>query len=695
MSSRTPTCDSNQLEALLECGLNAEQERDVMAHLDVCERCRYELESRAAEPASWGEAKAYLTRRRDEPAADDDGGSPANRPLQIQHVLDALAPTDDPQMLGRLGGYEVSGVVGTGGMGVVLKAHDNSLDRTVAIKVLAPHLASSGAARKRFSREAKAAAAVLHPNVMAIHSVSNGESLPYLVMPYVRGQSLQKRIDEEGPLRLQDILRIGTQIAAGLSAAHQQGLVHRDIKPANILLEDGVERVAITDFGLARAVDDATMTRTGVIAGTPQYMSPEQARGESVDQRSDLFSLGSVLYTMCTGRPPFRAETSYGILRRITDTEPRPIREINPDVPAWLCEIIGKLMAKQPEDRFALARELADLLGTWLAHLQQPDVIPPPERVAKLAVSGGDGPKRSGFLKCLAGAAFAFTMLFAGILIVLDRNKGTLTIECDVDDVSVRITRGEEVVKRLTVTRSGESVRIAADRYVVELAGEHDGLTVEGGHVTLTRGGSPVVKIRKSIDYQVGAEQISRTVDSARVVAFSELQQKGQRHVQLDRVSVEGDFDLAGRSPGEFFGGKAEVVVEHDHQTRTSLEGKVTFVNPLANADGNFCVQVAVENRQVNGRWLLVPGDAPKLTIHARVGRGQKGLTENQVKVPRTVDSIEPLGAVVPTSRRQDPAPRNSVRAVRQMYAKLPCDILGFAEPSKRFVVAQKIGTGS
>ncbi len=125
-------------------------------------------------------------------------------------------------MLGRLGGYEVSGVVGTGGMGVVLKAHDNSLDRTVAIKVLAPHLASSGAAWKRFSREAKAAAAVLHPNVMAIHSVSHGESLPYLVMPYVRGQSLQKRIDEEGPLRLQDILRIGTQIAAGLSAAHHR-----------------------------------------------------------------------------------------------------------------------------------------------------------------------------------------------------------------------------------------------------------------------------------------------------------------------------------------------------------------------------------------------------------------------------------------------------------------------------------------
>ena len=151
-------------------------------------------------------------------------------------------------------------------MGVVLKASDQSLDRTVAIKVLAPHLASSGAARKRFAREAKAAAAVLHPNVIAIHSVSNDEALPYLVMPYVRGTSLQKRLDRDGPLSLQEILRIGAQIAAGLAAAHAQGLVHRDIKPANILLEHGIERVTITDFGLARAADDATITHSGMRA---------------------------------------------------------------------------------------------------------------------------------------------------------------------------------------------------------------------------------------------------------------------------------------------------------------------------------------------------------------------------------------------------------------------------------------------
>ena len=282
-------------------------------------------------------------------------------------------------MLGRLGPYEVSGVIGAGGMGIVLKAFDCSLDRTVAIKVMAPHLASSGSARRRFAREAKAAAAVLHPNVIAIHGVAADQALPYLVMPYNRGMSLQKRIDQDGPLPLQETLRIAEQIAAGLAAAHAQGLVHRDIKPANILLEDGVERLAITDFGLARAVDDATMTRSGVIAGTPQYMSPEQARGESIDHRSDLFSLGSVVYAMCTGRPPFRAETTFGILRRITDATPRPIREINSETPTWLCRLVDKLHAKSPADRTQSASEAAGLLQGCLAHVQTSDTPLPPE----------------------------------------------------------------------------------------------------------------------------------------------------------------------------------------------------------------------------------------------------------------------------------------------------------------------------
>lgn len=377
-SLQNNTCDMERLESFLSGDLSHVEERDFTLHLNTCENCRRSLQQQAAEPEAWTEAERLLKPSEfDLGTAEEDcdwafRSRSTRQPLQIQNVLTALGPTDDPAMLGRLGGYEVSGVVGAGGMGVVLKAIDKSLDRTVAIKVLAPHLATSGAARKRFAREAKAAAAVLHPNVIAIHSVSNDESLPYLVMPYVRGTSLQKRLDKEGPLSLQEILRIGSQIAAGLAAAHAQGLVHRDIKPANILLEDGVERVTITDFGLARAVDDATITHSGVIAGTPQYMSPEQARGEAVDGRSDLFSLGSVLYAICTGRPPFRAESSYGVLRRITDDEPTSIREINPDVPEWLCLIIAKLMSKQAASRFASAEEVSELFEKCLAHVQQP-----------------------------------------------------------------------------------------------------------------------------------------------------------------------------------------------------------------------------------------------------------------------------------------------------------------------------------
>ena len=155
-------------------------------------------------------------------------------------------------------------------------------------------------------------------------------------------------------------------------------MVHRDIKPANILLEEGVERVAITDFGLARAVDDASLTRTGIIAGTPQYMSPEQSRGESVDQRSDLFSLGSVMYAMCAGRPPFRSETTYGVIQRINNDQPTPIREINPDVPDWLATIIDKLMSKRAEGRYESAEEVSDLLEQCLAHVQQPSATPLP-----------------------------------------------------------------------------------------------------------------------------------------------------------------------------------------------------------------------------------------------------------------------------------------------------------------------------
>lgn len=363
------TCFADRMGAFLREELDPALERQVESHLEDCEHCRKALEQSAATVDWWSETTQLL---RDWETTAEQEETPA-------FDLRFLHPTDDPRMLGRLGQHEICGVIGSGGMGIVFKAFDASLNRYVAIKVLAPNLASSGAARKRFIREARAAAAVVQDNVIAIHGVETTGAIPYLIMPYIKGESLQRRIDRDGPLETESVLRIGMQIARGLAAAHEQGLIHRDVKPANVLLPTSIERVVLTDFGLARAVDDATLTHSGVIAGTPQYMSPEQAKGDPIDPRSDLFSLGSVLYAMAAGRPPFRAETAYGIIRRIVDTEPKSLTQINPQIPAWLVRLVDWLHQKSPDDRPENAAVVAEMMEKCLGELQSGgDAIPRP-----------------------------------------------------------------------------------------------------------------------------------------------------------------------------------------------------------------------------------------------------------------------------------------------------------------------------
>src|SRR5262245_58435251 len=342
--------------------------------------------------------------------------------------LELLAPPRDPAHLGRLDHFEVHSVVGQGGMGVVLKALDESLDRIVAIKVLASQYAANATARRRFIREAKAVAAVAHEHVVTVHGVD--ERVPYLVMQYVSGMSLQDRLDRTGPLERREILRIGMQVAAGLAAAHAQGIVHRDIKPSNILLENGIERVKITDFGLARAVDDASVTQSGVIAGTPMYMSPEQAAGEAVDHRSDLFSLGSVLYAMCTGHAPFRASGTMAVLKRVIEDTPRPIREVNAEVPDWLETIVAKLHAKLPGDRFQTAKEVGQLLEQHLAHLQQPDAVPMPPPVPRVVAQPltTQRPVRPRWRRRVRVPALLVLLLGAGIGGLYLYNKGPANV---------------------------------------------------------------------------------------------------------------------------------------------------------------------------------------------------------------------------------------------------------------------------
>ncbi len=279
-----------------------------------------------------------------------------------ERIKQLLTPSPNPHSPGMLGHYSLLQVCGEGGFGIVIKAFDEKLQRTVALKILSPFVGVNSTPRRRFFLEAQAVAAIHHENVVQVYSVEE-EPIPFIVMEYVHGPTLYQMIKREGPIDLTRMLAISRQIAAGLAVAHAKKLVHRDIKPGNILLEEGSNlRVKITDFGLAQVVDDANATKHGVGYGTPLYMSPEQATHGDLDVRSDLFSLGSVMYHMATGRAPFRGEDNAEILRQVVSGKARPIRQTEPEIPDWFCQIINSLHAKAPQDRLQSARELCDLI---------------------------------------------------------------------------------------------------------------------------------------------------------------------------------------------------------------------------------------------------------------------------------------------------------------------------------------------
>lgn len=287
----------------------------------------------------------------------------------VAALLPFLKPSEDPAYIGRLHHFEISRVIGRGGMGIVLEAFDTHLQRVVAIKVLNPEYAKNDVARQRFCREGRAAAAISHEHVVAMHQVAREDQgeVAFLVMQYIEGDTLEKRLEQNRPFPPAEAARIGMQIAAGLSAAHDRGMVHRDIKPANILIEHGTERVKLTDFGLARATDDVRLTKTGMVTGTPLYMSPEQATGASANERSDLFSLGAVLYELLTGVSPFEAPSIVGVMKRIMDETPPAPSTLNPDVPEALTDLTLALLEKDPDRRPDSARSVAQTLATIVA----------------------------------------------------------------------------------------------------------------------------------------------------------------------------------------------------------------------------------------------------------------------------------------------------------------------------------------
>jgi len=268
----------------------------------------------------------------------------------------------------RLLNYEIRRIIGRGAMGIVYEAFDIDLNRRVALKTLAPDRATDRNARMRFIREARTAAAVQHENIVTIFSVGEERGMPLLVMEYVGGRSLQEWIDAGRRFETEEVVRLGREIALGLAAAHALRIIHRDIKPANVLLDEESGHARITDFGLARAIDSSDLTNHGTVVGTPHYMSPEQVDNQPLGAVSDLFSLGSLLYALCAGRPPFDAKSVYGTLHLVANAEPPPLRSLNPSVPHWLAAYISSLHTKNPADRLPSAAAAADLLQSlWVS----------------------------------------------------------------------------------------------------------------------------------------------------------------------------------------------------------------------------------------------------------------------------------------------------------------------------------------
>jgi serine/threonine protein kinase len=311
----------------------------------------------------------------------------------------------------RLGPFEIVERLGSGGMGDVYKGYDAALERVVAVKVLSAKLAGDGKFVERFRGEAAAVAGLDHANVVAIHFIGEDSGRHFFAMPYIEGESLAARLERDPRLSLDEALDVAEQCLAGLQAAHAQGLIHRDVKPANVLLERGTGRAVLIDFGLVRRLDDAARrTAPGTILGTADYMAPEQARGQAVDARADLYALGVLMYRMLAGQPPFCGDTPTALVYQHVHEQPRALGDVAPEVPAALAAIVARLLEKDATRRYQTAAEaLADLRG-FHERLQAGQVAAPVPLPISPAARGG---RRRRWLAVAAAAASVAATLVA------------------------------------------------------------------------------------------------------------------------------------------------------------------------------------------------------------------------------------------------------------------------------------------
>jgi hypothetical protein len=450
-----------------------------------------------------------------------------------------LASPHGPDEIGRLGSYRMLRVLGVGGMGIVFEAQDVQLERHVALKVMKPHLMSNPRARARFLREAKAAAAIIHDHLVPIFQVGEDRGVPFLAMALLNGETLENRLKRQRKVPTIELCRIAREVAEGLAVAHERGLIHRDIKPVNVWLESASPnsmmgeaggRVKILDFGLAQVGgENAQLTQTGTILGSPGYMAPEQIDGRPAEPRSDLFSLGCIIYRMATGQLPFQGHDVMSVLWAVATKNPPPIRELNATLPTAICDLVTQLLAKRPEERPPDALAVVERLRA----IEDQRAGPLPTLRAMPVTNARPRSLRWGLVAVVALAAIIpLAYFFAAPLIRFSTNKGELVVEVDdpKTEVEVAVRQNEIVVRDRTNERT---FVLSAGEGEVEVYEKTSGLKIATRRFTLTRGAKEIVAVhleragdRRAAEWALtlgGAVQVSQAGSSQEIKSIRNL----------------------------------------------------------------------------------------------------------------------------------------------------------------------------
>ena len=455
-----------------------------------------------------------------------------DRAAEVQHFFEDGSEPDD---IGKVGKYRIVELLGAGSSGVVYRAIDTQLGRHVAVKFLRPSLGV--VARQRFLTEAQAAAVINHPNVVQIFEVGMEDKLAFIAMQCLPGQTLEQFLKERGSLGNDETRKIGKQIAAGLAAAHHAGIVHRDIKPANIWICSKTENVTILDFGLARILDeDPQLTCTGLIAGTPCFMSPEQTRGRDIDRRSDFFSLGCLLYQCLTGVLPFKSENVLATLQSVQMLTPEAPIQLDPGVDPGLSSLVMTLLEKSPHNRPSQTEDVSaafDLpVSDW--NFAPAQTCPPINSNTKNRVVATQ-PARwwPGIVAAVAIGLVSFGSFFLPQIIRIATNKGQIVIESNDPDVQIEVLQGGERIDIIDL-KTEQKLSVVSGEYQIRPMGDQNEISIDKEKLTIRRGKNEIVRVTRS-ESEVESEP------EVAIAAKPDTQRKGETYL-LDAGDILGVF---------------------------------------------------------------------------------------------------------------------------------------------------------